>query len=307
MNDYVIETVGLTKQYGMQFGANNLSLHVPKGKIYGLLGRNGAGKTTTMRMLLNLIRPTSGTIQLFGKDYLENPNKIYRKIGSIIESPGFYENLTGQENLQILARLRGQHRKDSVQQALEIVGLDIENRKVFSNYSMGMKQRLGIAAAIMHEPELLILDEPINGLDPIGIHEIRKFLLSLCKEKGVTILISSHVLDEIEQIADMIGVMHEGRLIEEVYMNELRRRNRQYVEFEVSDVNTAAMLLERLFDTSDYEVCDDKTIRVFDRIEQRGEITRQFVQKDILVTKVQISSEKLEDYFSALIGGGGIG
>ncbi|MBU5333430.1 MAG: ABC transporter ATP-binding protein [Anaerocolumna aminovalerica] len=307
MNDYVIETVGLTKQYGMQFGVNDLSLHVPKGKIYGLLGRNGAGKTTTMRMLLNLIRPTSGTIQLFGKDYLENPNKIYRKIGSIIESPGFYENLTGQENLQILARLRGQHRKDSVQQALEIVGLDIENRKVYSHYSMGMKQRLGIAAAIMHEPELLILDEPINGLDPIGIHEIRKFLLSLCKEKGVTVLISSHVLDEIEQIADMIGVMHEGRLIEEVYMDELRRRNRQYVEFEVSDVNNAAVLLERLFDISDYEVCDDKTIRVFERIEHRGEITRQFVQKDILVTKVQISSEKLEDYFSTLIGGGGIG
>ncbi len=304
MNDYVIETVGLTKQYGMQFGVNDLSLHVPKGKIYGLLGRNGAGKTTTMRMLLNLIRPT---IQLFGKDYLENPNKIYRKIGSIIESPGFYENLTGQENLQILARLRGQHRKDSVQQALEIVGLDIENRKVYSHYSMGMKQRLGIAAAIMHEPELLILDEPINGLDPIGIHEIRKFLLSLCKEKGVTVLISSHVLDEIEQIADMIGVMHEGRLIEEVYMDELRRRNRQYVEFEVSDVNNAAVLLERLFDISDYEVCDDKTIRVFERIEHRGEITRQFVQKDILVTKVQISSEKLEDYFSTLIGGGGIG
>lgn len=307
MNDYVIETVGLTKQYGMQYGVNGLSLHVPKGKIYGLLGRNGAGKTTTMRMLLNLIRPTSGTIQLFGKDYLENPNKIYRKIGSIIESPGFYENLTGQENLQILARLRGQHRKDSVQQALEIVGLDIENKKVYSQYSMGMKQRLGIAAAIMHEPELLILDEPINGLDPIGIHEIRKFLLSLCKEKGVTVLISSHVLDEIEQIADMIGVMHEGRLIEEVYMDELRRRNRQYVEFEVSDVNNAAMLLERLFDISDYEVCDDKTIRVFECIEQRGEITRQFVQKDILVTKVQISSEKLEDYFSTLIGGGGIG
>ncbi len=244
---------------------------------------------------------------MFGKDYLENPNKIYRKIGSIIESPGFYENLTGQENLQILARLRGQHRKDSVQQALEIVGLDIENRKVYSHYSMGMKQRLGIAAAIMHEPELLILDEPINGLDPIGIHEIRKFLLSLCKEKGVTVLISSHVLDEIEQIADMIGVMHEGRLIEEVYMDELRRRNRQYVEFEVSDVNNAAVLLERLFDISDYEVCDDKTIRVFERIEHRGEITRQFVQKDILVTKVQISSEKLEDYFSTLIGGGGIG
>nr|WP_010271591.1 ABC transporter ATP-binding protein [Paenibacillus senegalensis] len=307
MGDYVIETVRLTKQFDKQMGVKDLQLHVPRGKIYGLLGRNGAGKTTTMRMLLNLVRPTSGTILLFGEDYRKQPDKTYRKIGSIIESPGFYENLTGRENLQILARLRGQHRKDGIEHALEVVGLSDETDKLFANYSLGMKQRLGIAAAIMHEPEMLILDEPINGLDPIGIHEIRKFLLALCKDKGTTILISSHVLSEIEQVADIIGVMHDGCLLEEVDMADLRKRNRQYVEFELSDVNTAALLLERQIGTTDYTVYDDNTIRVYDCLDKRGEMNRCFVENNLSVTQFHVSSDKLEDYFSELIGGGGIG
>ena len=177
---------------------------------------------------------------------------------------------------------------------------------MFADYSLGMKQRLGVAAAIMHEPELLILDEPINGLDPIGIYEVRKFLLSLSKEYGVTILISSHLLDEIEQIADIVGVMHEGHLLEEVNMNELRNRNRQFVEFEVSNVTTATLLLSKQFNTTDYSICDNTTIRLFDCIEQRGEITRTFVQNDIMVTKVNVTLEKLENYFTTLIGGGSI-
>ena len=307
MNDYVIETIGLTKQFGGQFGVSNLGLHVPREKIYGLLGRNGAGKTTTMRMLLNLVRPTSGTILLFGDDYRKQQDKIYRKIGSIIETSGFYGNLTGYENLKILAQLRGQHRKDSINHALEVVGLHSETKKIFSKYSLGMKQRLGIAAAIMHEPELLILDEPINGLDPIGIHEIRKFLLSLCRERGTTIFISSHVLSEIELLVDVIGVMHEGQLVEEVDMTQLRKRSRQYVEYAVSAVNTAALLLERQFNISDYTVCDDSVIRVYDCIDKRGDINKCFVSHDLTVTTVHVSEEKLEDYFSGLIGGGGIG
>ncbi|MCL2386279.1 MAG: ABC transporter ATP-binding protein [Defluviitaleaceae bacterium] len=307
MNDYVIETIGLTKQFGGQFGVSNLGLHVPREKIYGLLGRNGAGKTTTMRMLLNLVRPTSGTILLFGDDYRKQQDKIYRKIGSIIETSGFYGNLTGYENLKILAQLRGQHRKDSINHALEVVGLHSETKKIFSKYSLGMKQRLGIAAAIMHEPELLILDEPINGLDPIGIHEIRKFLLSLCRERGTTIFISSHVLSEIELLVDVIGVMHEGQLVEEVDMTQLRKRSRQYVEYAVSAVNTAALLLERQFNISDYTVCDDSIIRVYDCIDKRGDINKCFVSHDLTVTTVHVSEEKLEDYFSGLIGGGGIG
>jgi ABC-type multidrug transport system ATPase subunit len=305
MTEFVIETQALTKQFGEQVAVNHIDMHIPRGRIYCLLGRNGAGKTTTMRMLLNLVKPSTGNIFLFGKPHHTDIGNTYRRIGSLVEAPGFYENLTGPENLNILARLRGMHRIDCVNYALSVVGLENDQKKLFSNYSMGMKQRLAIAAAIMHEPELLILDEPINGLDPIGIHELRCFLLSLCKEKGITLLLSSHVLSEVEQLADIIGVMHEGRLLEEVEMNELHQRNRQYVEFEVSNVNTAALLLERQFHTSDYSVLDDTTIRLFEDIDQRGEINRCFVENQLLVKKVHVSEEKLEDYFSGVIGGNG--
>jgi ABC-type multidrug transport system ATPase subunit len=302
---YAIETVGLTKRYGDSFAVNNLSLHVPRGKIYGLLGRNGAGKTTAMRMLLNLARPTSGTILLFESGHGKRSEAAYRKIGSIIETPGFYDNLTGRENLNSLARLLGDSRKGKIDRALEIVGLDKETRKLFCNYSLGMKQRLGIAGAIMHEPELLILDEPINGLDPIGIHEIRTFLRSLCRENGTTILLSSHVLNEIEQLADAIGVMHKGCLIEEVDMQELRSKYKRCAVFEVSDTNAAARLLERQFAVSDY-ACDGNTIKVYDGADKRGEINRCFVSNGLSVTTVKAGTQKLEDYFSGLIGGKGI-
>lgn len=306
MSKYAIETNKLTKCFGEQIGVNSVDLHVEYGKIYGLLGRNGAGKTTTMRMLLNLSNPTRGAINLFGEDYKKNPLKTYRRIGSIIETPGFYENLTGRENLQLLARLRGQQRKDSIDRALEIMALSKEIKKKFCDYSLGMKQRLGIAAAIMHEPELLILDEPINGLDPIGIHEVREFLLSLCKEKGVTIFISSHVLSEIEQLADVIGVMHNGNLIEEIEMEELHKRNRQYVEFQVSDENKACLLLEEKYHLSDYSVHQNKSIRIFTDFDMRSEINKTFVDNGISVSTIRLSEEKLEDYFSSMIGGGGI-
>ena len=303
MSEYVIKTTKLTKRFGEQIGVDCVNMHVPQGKIYGLLGRNGAGKTTIMRMLLNLAAPTSGEILLFGEDSQKNPKKIYYRIGSMIETPGFYENLTGRENLQIFARLRGQHKKDSIQNALEIVGLNKETRKTFGNYSLGMKQRLGIAAAIMHEPEMLILDEPINGLDPVGIQEVRKYLEMLCIEKGVTILISSHILSEIEQIADIIGVMHEGRLIEEVSMQELHQRNRQYVEFVVSDESKACLLLEQKFELIDYSVHENGSIRIYTNFEMRSKLNRCFVENGILVSKINVSEEELEDYFSNLIGG----
>lgn len=306
MQKLAIETKRLTKKFNNQIGVNELNLHVEQGKIYGLLGRNGAGKTTTMKMLLNLITPTKGEISFFGEDYKKHSTKTYRKIGSLIETPGFYENLTGKENLQIIARLRGQHHKDCVERAFEFVGLT-ESQKVFGEYSLGMKQRLGIAASIMHEPELLILDEPINGLDPIGIRLIRQFLLKLCKEQGTTILISSHVLSEIEQIVDIIGVMNDGCLIEEVDIKEVRKRNRQYVEFEVSDENSACLILERCFNIVDYSVHENKTLRLYENIEQRGSVNKCFVENGIIVTRVNVSEEKLEDYFSKIIGGSKIG
>ena len=306
MGHYVIETKELTKAYGKQLSVDHLNIHVPKGKIYALLGRNGAGKTTTMKLLLNLAAPTSGEIFLFGTPYNNFPTKTYRRIGAIIETPSFYENLTAAENLEIIARLRGKHKRNTINDALGIVGLDTAGKKIVKEYSLGMKQRLGIAAAIMHEPELLILDEPINGLDPVGIHEIREFLLSLCTEKGTTILISSHVLGEIEQMADIIGVMHEGHLLEETSMPDLHKHNRKYVEFHVSNVNKAACVVEQKFHISDYMIMDHRTIRLFERTEQSSDINSSFVKNDISVTGINQREETLEDYFCKLIGGDGI-
>lgn len=305
--EYVIETKDLTKVFGSQVGVNHVNIKVKKGTIYGLLGRNGAGKTTTIRMLLNLASLTKGEILLFGEDYRKNPKQTYRRIGSIIETPGFYENLTGEENLRLLEKLRGTQKKDAVIRALETVGLDKEREKTFGNFSLGMKQRLGIAAAVIHEPELLILDEPINGLDPVGISEIRNYLEALCREKGTTILISSHILSEIEQIAHTIGVMHEGKLLEEISMTELHKRNRRYVEFQVSDENKASLLLEERFHFDDYSVHENGNIRLYSSFDLRGQFNRSFVENGIDITKINLSEEKLEDYFSKLIGGGSIG
>ncbi|HBL35582.1 MAG TPA: bacitracin ABC transporter ATP-binding protein [Firmicutes bacterium] len=303
--EYAIETNNLTKQYGTSTVVNNLNLHVPKGTIYGLLGRNGAGKTTVMKMILQLVKPTAGTIRLFGTDFRKNGLGIYKKIGSIIETPGFYHNLTAYENLRILGRLRRQKNETEIRKALEIAGLQKEYKKLFGDYSLGMKQRLGIAAAIMHEPELLILDEPINGLDPIGISEIRRLISALSRDKGTTILISSHDLSEIEQTANFIGVMHEGSLIEEVNMAELHKRKRKYIEFELSDTTIALNLLKSKYQITNCLV-HGNTIKIFDCTYNLGEINRTFVENGLLVTKIGQNEENLEDYFSKLIGGGGI-
>lgn len=301
--EYVIETKNLTKKYGSSTVVDNINLHVPKGKIYGLLGRNGAGKTTTMKMMLKLIKVTKGNINLFGEDFRNN--NLYKKIGSIIETPGFYQNLTARDNLNILAKLHGNISKKEVQEALEVVGLHTEEKKNFSNFSLGMKQRLGIAAAIMHNPELLILDEPINGLDPIGISEIRSFLLRLSHEKGVTIFISSHVLSEIEQIADVIGVMINGKLVEEVNILELQDKLKRYIEITVSDTKLAEKVLKYNFSIKNYSIIDN-TIYIYDSTKSISDINRSLVQNDISVTKLNPCKETLEAYFENLIGGGGI-
>ena len=189
MSDYLIETKQLTKIYGEQAAVKNINLHVKRGKIYGLLGRNGAGKTTTMKMLLGLTQPTSGEVKIWGKPLRGNEKKLLPRIGSLIESPGFYPNLTATENLRIFATLRGVPNRNAIKDALDLVGLPYKDKKLFSQYSLGMKQRLAIALAVMHDPELLILDEPINGLDPIGIAEVRSFIRELCDARGKTILI----------------------------------------------------------------------------------------------------------------------
>ena len=213
MSDYVIETRNLTKQYGTQTSVSDLNIHVKKGRIYGLLGRNGAGKTTTMKMLLGLTAPTSGEVEILGKNIRTNNKKVLPHIGSLIEAPGFYPNLTGTENLRIFAELRNIKNANAIKGALELVGLPYRDKKLFSQYSLGMKQRLAIALAVMHNPSILILDEPINGLDPIGIAEVRSFIRELCDAQGKTILISSHILSEIALLADDIGIIDHGVLL----------------------------------------------------------------------------------------------
>ena len=276
-----------------------------------------------MCMLLNLVHPSGGEILLFGKDPKRYARDVYSNIGSIIETPGFYENLTAYENLEIIARLRGNYNPLNVKMVLEMVNLDHEKSKQFKDFSLGMKQRLGIAAAIMHNPELLILDEPINGLDPFGIKEIRDLLKKLSCDYGVTILISSHILSEIENIADVIGFMDNGVLIDEISREELHNRLNKFVEFEVSDIDLAIDLMNKtgMKENVDYcfkrnlsEYIDDLdsnknsdgviiggTIHLLSNLDLRDEFNSLFVSSGIKVRKVNLCEENLEEFFTRII------
>ena len=306
MNRYVIETKNLTKQYGTQKSVANLNIHVQKGHIYGLLGRNGAGKTTTMKMLLGLTQPTSGEVTIWGKPLQANEKKLLPRIGSLIESPGFYPNLTATENLRIFAALRGVPNRGAIKNALDLTGLPYKDKKLFSQYSLGMKQRLAIALAIMHDPELLILDEPVNGLDPIGIAEVRSFIRDLCNVRGKTILISSHILSEIALLADDIGIIDHGTLLEEESLAELEAKSRKHIRFIISDTAQAAGILERIFHESRFTIQDDHNIQVHNPDLPIGRIVTAFVENGLEVSEAHTCEESLEDYFKRVTGGEGI-
>ena len=306
MTDLVIETKGLTKVYGDQTVLNAVNLHVKRGRIYGLLGRNGAGKTTIMKTVLGLTSITSGEIEVFGQNIMKHEKELYPRIGAIIETPGFYPNLTGTENLEIFAKLRGTASSNAVEHAMNVVGLPFKDKKLFSKYSLGMKQRLGIANAILHDPELLILDEPTNGLDPIGIAEVRKFIKTMSMEQGKTILISSHILSEIALLADDVGIIDHGVLLEESSMRELEEKNRKCILILVSDVSKAALILEQEFRLTDYSIQDQQTIRIYDTSLDVAAINKAFMLKDIAVMGSQVCNDTLEDYFKRITGGEGI-
>lgn len=306
MSDFVIETKQLTKAYGEQTAVKAVNLHVKKGRIYGLLGRNGAGKTTIMKMILGLTPITSGEVDVFGQSIKGKEKQLYPRIGAIIETPGFYPNLTGTENLEIFAKLRGTPRPRAVELSMEVVGLPYKDKKLFSKYSLGMKQRLGIANAILHDPELLILDEPTNGLDPIGIAEVRNFIKNLSVERGKTILISSHILSEIQLLADDIGIIDQGVLLEESSMRELEKRNSKYILLQVSDVPKASLILERQFHLKNYSVQDGQTLRLYDNSLDMAAINKALVLQNVSVISSQLCNDTLEDYFKKITGGEGI-
>ena len=306
MSEYVIETNQLTKQYGQQKSVADLNIHVRKGRIYGLLGRNGAGKTTTMKMLLGLTPPTTGRVAIWGERLQGNEKKLLPRIGSLIESPGFYPNLTGTENLRIFATLRGLKNSNAIKNALNLVGLPYRDKKLFSQYSLGMKQRLAIALAVMHDPTLLILDEPINGLDPIGIAEVRSFIRELCVERGKTILISSHILSEIALLADDIGIIDHGVLLEEESLAELEAKSSKYIRFVVSDAEQAAMVLEKAFNERQIAVQNRHELWINHLEIPVAKIVSAFVTGGLDVSEATTVEESLEAYFKRVTGGEGI-
>ncbi len=306
MENFIIETKGLTKCYGDTAAVQGVDIHVKKGEIYALLGRNGAGKTTIMKMLSGLSRITKGTVHMFGQPFEGNKREFLGRIGVMIETPGFYPNLTATENLEILADLRGYVKRDAIKESLGKVGLPYKDKKLFSEFSLGMKQRLGIAAAIIHDPEVLILDEPVNGLDPIGVMETRNFIRELSQNYGKTILLSSHILSEIELLADRIGIIDKGILLEESPFEELKKRNMHYILLAADPTETVIHMLEEEFHIKDYQIMGNGRIQIFETGIQTKEIVRFLAERNIYVDAINKCSDTLEDYFKRITGGEGI-
>ena len=298
--DYILKTYNLTKDFKRFSAVKNLNMNIKQGDIYGFLGENGAGKTTTIRMIMGLMKATSGEIELFSeKDSKQNRNLLQR-IGSMIEYPGFYPNLTAGENLEIHRRMMGMQDKNCIIESLKITGIeDVKDKKV-KEFSLGMKQRLGIARAMLHHPEFLILDEPTNGLDPGGIKETRELILDLCKTQGITFLISSHILSEIQQMATKIGIIHKGKLLEEIEYEELQRRNRHYINIKVNDDKKASFILEQKLNIKDFVIWEKNNLRVYENLQQASKINNILVSNDIGIDELCVKVDSLEDYFLRL-------
>ena len=299
---YILRTRNLTKEFKKFSAVSDLNMNIKQGEIYGFLGENGAGKTTTIRMIMGLMKETSGEIELFSEKPLRKNRDIYKRIGSIIEYPGFYPNLTAKENLEIHRRMMGVQDKDSIINSLKITGIQEVKDKKVKEFSLGMKQRLGIARAILHHPEFLILDEPVNGLDPSGIKEIRELILDLCHNQGITFLISSHILSEIQQMATKIGIIHKGKLLEEIEYDELQKRNRHYINIKVNDDKKASIILEQKLGISDYVIWEKNNLRVYENLEQASKVNKILVSNDLRVDEICVKEDSLEDYFLRLTG-----
>jgi len=298
---YILKTTNLTKTFKDKNVVSNVNMNIKKGEIYGFLGPNGAGKTTIMKLITNLVKPTEGEIEIFGEKLTNTSYEVLKRMGTIIEYPVFYDKVTGRDNLELHCEYMGYHNKEAIDKALDLVDLkDIENKAV-KDYSLGMKQRLGIARAILTKPELLILDEPINGLDPIGIKDMRNLLRMLNKEYGMTILISSHILSEIEQIADTIAVINNGRLVEEVSMEEIRGEKSEYIEIVTKDCSKAAFVLENNLNITNIRVEENTLIRIYDLRLSQNEISKVLILNDVNIEAINKKNNSLEDHFLKLL------
>ncbi len=303
LSEILLETRNLTKQFGRHKAVDSVDMHIKKGAIYGFIGRNGAGKTTCLKMIAGLSRPTYGEIEMFGykgKDL----QKVRSRVGCLIEEPGLFGKMTAYENLNIKCKLFGIKKAGYIENILRTIGLEGVGKKKTRNFSLGMKQRLGIGLALVGEPDLLILDEPINGLDPQGIAEVRDTIQRLQREKNMTICISSHILEELSKIATDYGIIHNGSLLQEITRDELMRRCSERMELTLDDPKQAIPVLDSMGFTN-YQVTDKEHIYVFERLSESAALNMELLKAGILVKGISITSEELETYFLNLTGGVG--
>lgn len=299
--EYILEAKNIEKKYGHFKALDNLNMHIPKGVIYGLIGKNGAGKTTLIRLLCGLQRPTSGEYTLYGT--LNNSRKIAeerKRVGGIVETPSICLDMTAEDNLKEQYKIIGLPSYDNLQEILELVRLNNTGKKTAKHFSLGMKQRLGLAISLVGNPDLLILDEPINGLDPEGIIEIRELILRLNKEKGITFLISSHYLDELSKIATFYGIIDKGKIIKEIDKDELEQNFRTRTQINVSNLKECVKYLEEKNFT--YKVISDSIIDIYEKINV-SELVIALSKRNCIVNDYQEKGESLENYYLNLIGG----
>ncbi len=299
--EYLLETDNITKRYGSLVAVDHVSIRLKQGEIYGLIGRNGAGKTTLLKMLSGLAKPTEGSFTIFGESE-EKTSRMRDRVGVLIETPGLYPNLNAMANMKLMAMVLGENDESYLQELLEAVGLGGVGKRKVKAYSMGMKQRLGIAMSLVGHPDILLLDEPINGLDPQGIVEVRELISRLNKERNITILISSHILEELSKIVTRYGIIHNGRIIDQFSQADLLRRCQERIEIRPSDTAKAVTIIEKM-GISDFKVVDNSVIQIFERLEDSGEIVLELAKNNIKTLNIAVKNENLEDYFLSVTGG----
>ncbi len=303
MSEYILRTDELTKTYKNYAAVNKVNLNVKKGDIYGFIGQNGAGKSTMLRLVTGLGFPDSGTLEIFGENADKRLNDAQKRIGAIIENPALFLNMTAEQNLEVHRLQKGIPGKQCIADTLKLVELENTGNKKVKNFSLGMKQRLGLATALLGDPEFLILDEPTNGLDPIGIVELRELIQKLNREKGLTVLISSHILSELYQLATTYGIIHEGRLIEELTLRELDDKCRQHLKIKVDDTEKGVTILEEKLNTTDFEVNPDGSISLYNHLDDVRTVSSALTKGGLIIEHLSQNGDSLESYFSKLVGG----
>lgn len=303
MSEYILRTNNLTKKYSNHLALDHVDIEIKKGEIYGFIGQNGAGKSTMLRLVTGLAFPTSGTIELFENDNPKEITNAQKRMGAIIEQPALIPNMSAVENLEVQRLQKGIPGKNCIQEKLELVGLKDAGKKKVKDFSLGMKQRLGIAIALLSDPEFLILDEPTNGLDPIGIVELRELIKKLNVEKGLTVLISSHILSELHLLATKFGIIHQGRLVEELTADELDKKCRKHLQIKVDEPETAAAVLENSLGTTDFEVMAGGTIKLYQFLDEVRTVSKTLTDHQLIIEHLSHNGDSLESYFSKVIGG----